>query len=84
MNTVSSRKGKQQNHGDHLIVLINGAEDDLGCILGYLQLGFSDGSSMVQDDHNMLRLGPDCRDVDGSRRRRTSMGVPSDAMEMLT
>lgn len=62
-------------HGDHghLIVFIDGAEDDLGGILGDLELGVGDGGPVVQDHYDVLGLRPDCRDVDRSGRRRSSL-----------
>lgn len=38
----------------HLIVFVDGAEDDLGSILGDLKLGVGDGSPMVQDHYYVL------------------------------
>ena len=57
----------------HLIMFVDGAEDDLGSVLGDLQLGVGDGSPVVQDHYYVLWLRPDCRDVDRSRRSRSSL-----------
>lgn len=38
----------------HLIMLVDGAKDDLGSILGDLKLGVGDGGSMVQDHYYVL------------------------------
>lgn len=46
-------------------MLVDGTEDDLGGVLGNLQLGIGDGSSVVQDGDDVLGLGADCGDVDG-------------------
>lgn len=39
---------------DHLIMFIDGAEDDLGSILGDLKLGVRDRSPVVQDHYYVL------------------------------
>lgn len=54
----------------HLIVFINGTEDDLSSILGNLELGVSDRGPVVQDHDYVLGLWSDRRDVDGPRERK--------------
>ena len=51
-------------------MLINGTEDDLGGVLGNLELGVRDRSPMVQNHDYVLGLWPDGRDVDGPRERK--------------
>lgn len=49
----------------HLVVLIDGAEDHLGSILGNLELSLCDRGPVVHDDHDVLGLRANGRDVDG-------------------
>lgn len=45
--------GHWDNNG-HLIVFVDGAEDDLGGVLGDLKLGVGDGGPVVQDHYYVL------------------------------
>lgn len=49
----------------HLVVLIDGAEDHLGSILGNLELSVCDRGPVVHDHHDVLGLRANGRDIDG-------------------
>lgn len=46
-------------------MLIYGAEDHLGSVLGNLELCLCDRGPVVHDDHDVLGLRANGRDVDG-------------------
>lgn len=59
--------GEDQRPGQatHLVVLIYGAEDHLGSVLGNLELCLCDRGAVVHDDHDVLGLRANGGDVDG-------------------
>lgn len=87
--------GENQNPGKgapclekaHLVVLIDGAEDHLGSILGNLELCLCDRGPVVHDDHDVLGLRAHGRDVDGPEGEQNPNHhhhTPSNPHEMLT